>query len=333
STIGARAVGVPGTVAGLALALKRHGTMKWADLVEPARKLAQHGFPTNYQTVLGMRASTDLLSRFPDSKRIFLADGTAYQVGDRLVQPELAATLDRIARKGAHEFYDGETARRIVREMEASGGILTAADLKEYEPTVRKPLIGRYRDYEIITMPPPSSGGAAVLEMLNMLERYPLAKMGHNSADHLHLLVEVMRRAFADRAALMGDTDFVKVPVSGLVARKYADTLVASIDPRHATPSEKIRAGEPARFESLETTHYTIVDKDGTLVSNTYTLNGGYGAGLTARGTGVLLNNEMDDFTSKPGVPNAYGLIQGEANAIAPRKRPLSAMTPTIVLK
>ena len=333
STIGYKAVGVPGTVAGLALALKRHGKMKWADLVEPSRKLAAEGFPVTYHVARSLRSSEKLLKQFPDSNRIFLRDGKFFDEGERLVQPELAETFARLKEQGPREFYEGRTAQLIAADMKASGGLITEKDLKEYEPTIRKPLVGNYRGYEIVTMPPPSSGGTALLEMLNILEHYNLTYTGPGSSDTIHLLVEAQRRAFADRAEFMGDADFVKVPVEGLIAKKYAAELAQTIDPDHATPSSKIKAGKPLGPESTETTHFTVIDAEGNVVTNTYTLNGGYGSGATARGTGILLNNEMDDFTSKPGVPNAYGLLQSENNAIAPRKRPLSAMTPTIVLK
>jgi gamma-glutamyltranspeptidase/glutathione hydrolase len=333
STVGYKAVGVPGTVAGLSLALKRHGKMGWADVIEPARLLAAEGFVLNYHTARSLRGSANLLAKFPDSKRIFLRDGRYYEEGERLVQPELAATLARLKLQGPREFYEGRTARMIVSDMKASGGIVTERDLKEYEPTVRQPLKGTYRGYEILTMPPPSSGGAVLLEMLNMLENFKLGDMQAGSSEFLHLLIEVQRRAFADRAEYMGDADFVKVPVEGLTSKKYASELVRTINSERATPSSEIKAGNPTAYEPVNTTHYTVVDSEGNVVSNTYTLNNSYGSGVTARGTGVLLNNEMDDFTSKPGVPNAYGLLQGEANAIAPRKRPLSAMTPTIVLQ
>jgi len=333
STIGYKAVGVPGSVAGLSLALERHGKLKWADVIEPARKLAADGFTVNYHLARGLQNSEKLLSQFPDSKRIFLRDGKFYEEGERLVQPELAATLSRLKEKGPREFYEGKTAEMIVADMKANGGLITAKDLKDYEPTIRKALKGTYRGYEIVTMPPPSSGGTALLEMLNILEHYNLAELEPGSSDTIHLLVESQRRAFADRAEFMGDADFVKVPVEGLISKKYAADLVKTIDPNHATPSAKIRAGAPGGYESTQTTHFTVIDEVGNVVANTYTLNGSYGSGATARGTGILLNNEMDDFTSKPGVPNAYGLLQSENNAIAPRKRPLSAMTPTIVLK
>jgi gamma-glutamyltranspeptidase/glutathione hydrolase len=333
STVGHRAVAVPGTVAGLALAAERHGRLKWADLVEPARKLAAEGFVVNYHLARSLRSNAELLSKFPESRRIFLRDGNYYQEGERFVQPELAATLARLKERGPREFYEGQTAQMIVGEMQSNGGLITERDLREYEPALRKPLSGSYRGYEILTVPPPSSGGVALLEMLNMLERYDLAALGYHSSDHIHLMVEVMRRAFADRAAYLGDADFVKVPVSGLISKNYASALAGSIQMGRATPSQSLRAGNPLPYESTETTHFTVVDAEGNVVSNTYTLNGSYGSGVTVRGAGILLNNEMDDFTSKPGAPNAYGLLQSEANAIAPLKRPLSAMTPTIVLK
>jgi gamma-glutamyltranspeptidase/glutathione hydrolase len=333
STVGHRAVGVPGTVAGLSLALQRHGKLKWADVVEPARKLAAEGFDVSYHLARSLRGSRKLLQRFPESKRIFLRDRKFYNEGEHFIQPELAATLTRLKTHGSREFYEGDTSRMIVDDMKAGGGLITAQDLKEYEPTIRKPLKGTYRGYEILTMPPPSSGGTALLEMLNVLSHYNVSEMGHNSSQHVHLLVETMRRAFADRAAHLGDADFVQVPVGGLISPEYADELTKALDLERATPSSKIREGNPVAYESPETTHFTVVDGEGNVVSNTYTLNNSYGSGVTARGTGVLLNNEMDDFTSKPGVANAYGLIQSESNSIAPRKRPLSAMTPTIVLK
>jgi len=333
STVGYKATGVPGTVAGFALALQHHGKLKWQDVIEPARKLAADGFAVSYHTARSLRASTDLLSKFPESNRLFLRDGKPYDEGEQFKQPELAATLTRLKEKGPREFYEGETARLIAEDMKANGGLVTAQDLKEYEPTSRKPLKTTYRGYDILTMPPPSSGGVALIEMLNMLEGYNLAELGPGSSDSIHLLTEIERRAFADRAAYLGDTDFVNVPISGLMSRDYAATLARTIKPDRATPSREIREGNPVAYESPETTHFTVIDAEGNVVSNTYTLNNSFGCGATARGTGILLNNEMDDFTSKPGVPNAYGLLQSENNSIAPHKRPLSAMTPTIVLK
>ena len=335
STIGYKAVGVPGTPAGLALAHKRHGKLKWAELVAPARQLAAKGFTVNYHLARSLRGQSTIerMERFEESKRIFQRNGKFYVMGETFVQPELARTLERIETRGADGFYKGETARLIVEDMKANGGIITLKDLATYEPTIRKPLRGTYRGYEILTMPPPSSGGIALLEMLNILEPFDLRAMGWHSAKYIHTVTEAMRRAFADRAAFLGDTDFVKVPVAGLISRRYADDRRASFNPAKATPSLEVREGAPARYESPDTTHFTVVDPDGNVVSSTYTLNDSFGSGVTARGTGVLLNDEMDDFTSKPGVPNDYQLIQGEANAIAPKKRPLSSMTPTIVLK
>jgi len=331
---GHRAVAVPGTIAGLKLAHSRHGKLKWAELVEPARKLAAEGFEVNFHLSRTLRGQTtiDRMANFAESRRIFQRDGRFYEMGDRFVQPELAQTLARI-KANPRDFYEGETARLIVREMKAGGGIVTLDDLRSYEPTIRTPLRTTYRGTEILTMPPPSSGGIALVEMLNMLETYDLRSMQWGSAQYLHTLAEVMRRAFADRAQFLGDTDFVKVPVSALVDPRYAATRRQSIDPNRASSSREVGAGDPAPYESPETTHFTIVDAEGNVVSNTYTLNDSYGAGVTVKGAGFLLNNEMDDFTSKVGVANDYGLMQGEANAIAPRKRPLSSMTPAIVLK
>ncbi len=332
STVGYKAAGVPGTVAGAYLAQKRNGKLSWAQVVEPARRLAAEGFEINFHLARSLRGNAKLLAKFPDSNRIFLRDGKYFEEGERITQPELAATLARVQRNW-RDFYEGKTAEMIAADMKANSGLMTLKDLKEYEPTVRQPLTSKYRGYEILTMPPPSSGGAHLIQMLNMLEHYDLSKIPHNSSDHVHLLAEVMKRAFADRAEYMGDADFVKVPVAGIISKKYADELVKTIDMQRATPSVKIKAGAPLSYESTETTHFTVVDQEGNVVSNTYTLNGSYGSGATAKGTGVLLNNEMDDFTSKVGVPNMFGLLQSANNAIEPRKRPLSAMTPTIVLK
>jgi gamma-glutamyltranspeptidase/glutathione hydrolase len=333
STQGYKAVAVPGTVAGLALAHQRHGKLTWAELVEPARALATDGFDVTFHLArsLRSRSTNEKLAPFAESRRIFQRDGKYYEVGERFIQPQLGAVLARI-KKNPRDFYEGDTARMIANDMKGRG-IITLEDLKQYEPTVRTPLRGTYRGHEIITMPPPSSGGVALLEMLNMLEPYDLGAMGWHSSKYVHTVVEVMRRAFADRAEHLGDRDFVKVPVEALISREYAAERRKGIDPASASDSREVKAGDPAPYESAETTHFTVVDADGMVVSNTYTLNDGYGSGVTARGTGILLNNEMDDFTSKPGVPNDYQLIQGEANAIQPRKRPLSSMTPTIVLR
>jgi gamma-glutamyltranspeptidase / glutathione hydrolase len=333
STIGYLSAGVPGTIAGLALALQKYGTMKWADVIEPARKLATDGFAISPWLADTLRGNSKLLERFPASRRIFLNDGKYYNGGELFKQPELAKTLERLKKEGSREFYEGRTAQLIAEEMKANGGMITLQDLKDYKPLERLPLRGTYRGYEILTMPPPSSGGVALLEMLNILEHYDIAAMGDQSSEKYHLLIETMRRAFADRAEFMGDPDFVKVPVAGLISKSYALELKKSIDPSKATPSDKIGHGTPPANESKETTHYTIVDAKGNAVSNTYTLNGWFGSGATVSGAGFLLNNEMDDFAVKPGAANAYGLVQGQNNAIAAGKRPLSSMTPTIVLK
>ncbi|HEX5086118.1 MAG TPA: gamma-glutamyltransferase [Blastocatellia bacterium] len=337
STYGHAAAGVPGTVAGLAYALEKYGTMKWAQVAEPARKLAAEGFPVWYQLERSLKGASKQLSRYPETKRIFLRDGNPYEAGEIFKQPELAAVFKRMIKQGPREFYEGRTAQLIEETMKraANGGKpwMTVEDLKNYKPVEREPLRGTYRGHEIITMPPPSSGGVAMLEMLNILERYDLKSMGAGSSQAIHTMVEAMRRAFADRAQFMGDPDFVKVPVAGLISRKYADKVAETINPEQASTSEVVRNGDPLPYESPETTHFTVVDKDGNVASNTYTINDSFGNKITVEGAGFLLNNEMDDFAAKPGAPNDYGLIQGEANAVAARKRPLSSMTPTIVLK
>lgn len=333
STVGHRAVAVPGTVAGMALALERYGTMSWADVCRPAERLAREGVVLTHFEAESLKRAARLLSRFPESRRIFLRDGRYYEEGEVFRQPELAETFRRLIEHGPREFYEGETARRIVAEMEAGGGVITLEDLRQYRAVEREPLRTMYRGYEILTVPPPSSGGVAVIEMLHILEGFDLRALGHNSSDYVHLLVEAMRRAFADRARFLGDPDFARIPVKGLTSRRYADALRRTIDPKRATPSATLAPSDAFAYESEHTTHFTVVDAAGNVVSNTYTLNGSYGSGVTVRGAGFLLNNEMDDFTSKPGVPNMFGLLQSDANAIGPRKRPLSAMTPTIVLK
>jgi gamma-glutamyltranspeptidase/glutathione hydrolase len=341
STYGHAAAGVPGTVAGLAYALEKYGTMKWAEVAEPARKLAAEGFPVWYQLERSLKGSSKQLSRYPETNRIFLRDGKPYEAGEIFKQPELAALFKRMIKEGPREFYEGKTAQLIEETMRRVAGAgkspskawMTVEDLKNYKPIEREPLRATYRGHEIITMPPPSSGGVAMIEMLNILERYDLKSMGPGSSQAIHTMVEAMRRAFADRAQFMGDPDFVKVPVAGLISRKYADKLAETIDAEHASTSQEIKYGDPLPYESPETTHFTVVDKDGAVVSNTYTINDSFGNKITVEGAGFLLNNEMDDFAAKPGSPNDYGLIQGEANAVAARKRPLSSMTPTIVLK
>lgn len=335
STVGYRAAGVPGTVGGMELALKKYGSGKigWAELIEPARRLAADGFPVSFNLARSLRESSDTLEHYVDSRRIFLNDGKLYKEGDRLRQPELAATLARLERRGAREFYEGATARRITEDMKRHNGLITLEDLRSYAAKEREVVRGSYRGFEVISMPPPSSGGVVLIEMLNILEGFDLKSMGWGSSQQLHVLTEAMRRAFADRAEYMGDPDFVRVPVRGLIDKSYAAKLRSTIDLKRASSSAEVRAGEPAGFEPGETTHFTVVDREGNAVANTYTLNESYGSKVVVQGTGVLLNNEMDDFAAKPGTPNAYGLIQGERNAVAPRKRPLSAMTPTFVVR
>lgn len=333
STVGYRASGVPGTIAGLDLALRKYGTMKWRDVVEPAWRLASTGFTVSEALAKHLSDARDLLATFPESRRIFLRDGNFYHAGETFRQPELAGTLERLRENGPREFYQGRTAQLIAGAMKANNGLIGPKDLSDYRAVEREPLHGTYRGYEIVTMPPPSSGGAVLIEMLNMLEHYDLASMGAQSPARYHVMIEAMRRAFADRAEFFGDPDFVKIPVAQLISKKYADQVRRTIDEYRATPSAQIGHGRPSGAESLETTHYTVVDGHGGAVSNTYTLNGSFGSGVTVPGAGFLLNNEMDDFAAKPGSPNMFGLIQGEANAVAPGKRPLSSVTPTFVQK
>jgi gamma-glutamyltranspeptidase / glutathione hydrolase len=349
STVGYAASGVPGTVAGLALAEQKYGSgrLAWADLLEPARRLAADGFAVSPALARDLQASAELLARFPESRRVFLRNGNPYPAGDRLYQPDLAATLRRLQQRGPHEFYTGRTARLIADDMAAHGGLITMADLAGYRAIERTPLHGSYRGYEILTMPPPSSGGVALLQMLGMLESHDVAALGLNSAAKIHLFAEVMRRAFHDRGQFLGDPDFVQVPVSEFLDHDYLNRRIADFDPVAATPNAALPVGGPEAIrdskppmgdmptthESTETTHLSVIDAAGNAVSLTYTLNGLWGSGVTVARAGLLLNNEMDDFAAKVGKPNMYGLVQGEANAIAPGKRPLSSMTPTIVLK
>ena len=334
SLVGYRAAGVPGTVRGLELALKKYGSGKltWAQLIEPAHRLAT-GFTVTYELARSLRGNSSYLSQYEETKRIYLNDGKFYNEGDTFRQPDLAATFARLQKSGPNEFYSGQTAKMIVADVKRHNGLITLADMAGYEAKEREPLRGSYRGYEVISMPPPSSGGAVLIEMLNILEGYDLNKMDTSSSERYHLMTEAMRRAFADRAEFMGDSDFVKVPVAGLIDKSYAAKLRDTINLQQASPSVEIHAGQPTGYESEETTHFTVVDAEGNAVANTYTLNNSYGSAAVAKGTGVLLNDEMDDFAAKPGTPNMYGLIQGERNAVAPRKRPLSAMTPTFVLR
>jgi gamma-glutamyltranspeptidase / glutathione hydrolase len=335
STVGYRAAGVPGTVAGLALLHQKYGSKKlsWSELLEPARRLADQGFAVSPALARDLRASERLLGRFAESKRVFLRDGRHYAAGETFRQPDLAKTLQRLQKNGATEFYTGETAKLLAADMAANKGTIALADLAAYRAIERPAVTGKYRGHDIVTMGSPSSGGVALVQMLGMLEPRDVGALGFHSAAQIHLFVEVMRRAFRDRAVYMGDADFAKVPTAQLLDKTYIAGLMKDFDPARATPSDALKpAAAPAR-ESTQTTHYSVVDAAGNAVSITYTLNGLYGNGVTVPGAGFLLNNEMDDFTSKVGVPNDYGLIQGEANAIAPGKRPLSSMTPTVVLQ
>src|SRR5450830_1443027 len=328
------AVGVPGTVAGLALAQQKYGSGKLslADLIAPAIDLARKGFPVEDDTADSLPNARERLARWPSAARIFLKDGgQPLQERDRLIQFDLADTLQAIAKEGPRAFYQGRTATQIAAAVLKAGGIMTKDDLAAYRAVERAVVRGSYRGYNIVSMPPPSSGGVHLIEMLNILEGYDLAKLGRGEKS-LHLLIETMKRAYADRAVFMGDPDAIKMPIAGLISKQYAAGLRASIGER-ATSAADIRAGKPADFEGRNTTHFSVIDRDGNAVSNTYTLNFSYGLGLVADGTGVLLNNELDDFTAKPGAANAYGLVGFNANLPGPGKRPLSSMAPTIVLK
>ena len=328
------AVGVPGTVAGLLKALEDHGTMSRGQVMAPAIALAEDGIEVTAGLSESLTALTDRLQKWPSTKKIFFKpDGSAYQPGERLKQPELARSLKLIAAQGADGFYKGETATKLVKAVNDAGGSMSLQDLANYEAIAREPVKGDYRGYEIVSMPPPSSGGIHIVQILNILEGYPLKDYGQNSAQTIHLMAEAMQLAYADRAEYLGDSDFIDVPTSGLTSQAYADKLRTLINPNKATPAATIKANNPLPYESDQTTHFSIVDKDGNAIANTYTLNFSYGTGLVAEGTGILLNNEMDDFSAKPGVPNGYGLLGGEANAVEANKRPLSSMSPTLVFK
>ncbi len=343
SLVGYKAIGVPGSVAGLVYTEKKYGKLSLEKVMAPAIKLARDGFALAWEDAQDLR--DDDLAKFPASKRIFQRDGKYYQPGETLKQPELARTLERIA-KNPDDFYHGAMARELAAAVAKGGGLITADDLANYEVKEREPIRGTYRGYDIISAPPPSSGGIALVEILNILEGFDLAKLGNRSAQSIHLTVEAFRRAFYDRAEFLGDPDFAKIPVPQLLDKRYAEAWRESIDPNRASPSTDLK--RPTIFNELErvaefhplaireptnTTHFSVVDSEGNAVAVTTTLNDSFGSRVTAEGLGFLLNDEMDDFTSKPGVPNTYGLIQGPANAIGPGKRPLSAMTPTIVLK
>lgn len=330
------AVGVPGTVAGLAYAHRRFGSGKFslAQLIAPAVPLAREGIEVDERLSASIARAQLQLARHGSSADIFLRpDGTVPQPGDKLVQRDLADTLEAIVREGPFAFYEGPIADQIAAAARLAGGNMTRHDMAAYRVREREPVRGNYRGYGIVSMPPPSSGGVHLVQMLNILEGYDLRALGHNSPQTLHVLAEAMKLAYADRSEFLGDPDFVKVPVAGLVSRRYADSLRKEIAPERARSAAEIRPGKPHRHESDHTTHYSVVDAQGNAVANTYTLNFFFGVGMVAEGTGVLLNNELDDFAAAPNTPNAYGLVGGDANAPGPRKRPLSSMTPTIVLK
>jgi gamma-glutamyltranspeptidase / glutathione hydrolase len=351
SVIGYKSVAVPGTVAGLELALKTYGKLKLPEVMAPAIRLAEDGFPISEKLAKQFGGQREYLQEFAESRHIFLNDGKMFQAGDIFKQSELAATLKRIAKNGAAEFYRGETAHLIADDMQRMGGLITLDDLAQYQPKIRQPVRGDYEfdghKWEVISSPPPSSGGVAIIEAMNMLQGVPLK--GWDDLESVHMVVETMRRVFADRAAYLADPDFAKVPVDGLTSECYAKEVESTIDPLHATPSTTVKAGTPhvcgvsagmsapntvsGLSEGQHTTHFSVVDAAGNAVASTYTLNNSYGSHVTST-AGFLYNDEMDDFTTQPGVPNAlFGLIQSEANAIAPDHRPLSSMVPTMLLR
>ena len=327
--------GVPGSVAGFHHALMNYGTLSWEEVLKPAIRLAEEGFEIPHDlanTLASKRYRARLSSNEAAAKVFYKEDKSLYKAGEILVQNDLANTLRQLSEFGPDAFYKGEIAKLIVKEMERNGGLITLEDLSNYKIAERKPLNGQYKDYKIVSMPPSSSGGTHLIQMLNMLEEFPIKEMGFGSAESIHILAEVMKRAYADRSKYLGDTDFYKVP-SSLTSKDYAKSLNAFISKGKITPSDEISAGNPFPYESPDTTHFSVMDSFGNAVSNTYTLNFSYGSGMMIPGTGMLINNEMDDFSSKPGTPNGYGLLGSEANAIEGNKRPLSSMTPTIIFK
>jgi len=326
--------GVPGTVAGLSYALEKYGTLSWKEVVAPSVKLAEQGFEVTHdiENVLTIYKNRLTLNQAA-AEAYYKKDQVPYKAGEILKLPDLAWSLKQIRDFGPQAFYEGKIAKKIVTEMQKNGGLITLKDLRNYHVSERIPIRGTYKGFEIVSMPPSSSGGVHLIQMLNMLELHSLNKMGFGSSDSIHLLVEVMKRAYADRSKFLGDTDFVEVPLLGLTSKEYAKNLLSEISLTQATPSEEVLVGNPIPYESPDTTHFSVMDEKGNVVSNTYTLNFSYGSGIVIPGTGFFINNEMDDFSSKPGQPNAFGLIGEKANEIEPNKRPLSSMTPTIVFK
>nr|WP_261642630.1 gamma-glutamyltransferase [Erwinia mallotivora] len=329
------ASGVPGTVAGFALANKEYGTLPLSKLIAPAIRLADKGIVVNESLAddLKVYGKVVLLSHDNSKAIFFKPDGTPYLRGEKLVQRNLAHSLTLIAKQGPDAFYKGAIAEQIAKEMAANGGLIDKADMANYKAVERKPVSGSYRGYEVYSMPPPSSGGIHIVQILNILENFDLAKMGFGSADAMQVTAEAEKYAYADRSEYLGDPDFVKVPVQALTSKAYAKSLAQQIDINKARPSAEIKPGKLAPYESNQTTHFSVVDKQGNAVAVTYTLNTNFGSGIVAGNSGILMNNEMDDFSAKPGTPNVYGLVGGEANAVQPYKRPLSSMSPTIVAK
>ncbi|HAC6540959.1 TPA_asm: gamma-glutamyltransferase [Salmonella enterica subsp. salamae serovar 48:d:z6] len=328
------ASGTPGTVAGLSLALEKYGSLPLNSVVRPAIKLAQEGFIVNDALADDLKTyGSEVLPHYENSKAIFWKDGEPLKKGDKLVQQDLANSLTMIAENGPDAFYKGEIARQIAQQMQQNGGLITTDDLAAYQAVERTPVSGEYRGYQIFSMPPPSSGGIHIVQILNILENFDMKKYGFGSADAIQIMAEAEKYAYADRSEYLGDPDFVNVPWQALTSKAYAKSIAGQIDINKAKPSSEIRPGKLAPYESDQTTHFSVVDKDGNAVAVTYTLNTTFGTGIVAGNTGILLNNQMDDFSAKPGVPNVYGLVGGEANAVGPKKRPLSSMSPTIVVK
>ncbi|EAP3675876.1 gamma-glutamyltransferase [Salmonella enterica] len=328
------ASGTPGTVAGLSLALEKYGSLPLNSVVRPAIKLAQEGFIVNDALADDLKTyGSEVLPHHENSKAIFWKDGEPLKKGDKLVQQDLANSLTMIAENGPDAFYKGDIARQIAQQMQQNGGLITTDDLAAYQAVERTPVSGEYRGYQIFSMPPPSSGGIHIVQILNILENFDMNKYGFGSADAIQIMAEAEKYAYADRSEYLGDPDFVNVPWQALTSKTYAKSIAGQIDMNKAKPSSEIRPGKLAPYESDQTTHFSVVDKDGNAVAVTYTLNTTFGTGIVAGNTGILLNNQMDDFSAKPGVPNVYGLVGGEANAVGPKKRPLSSMSPTIVVK
>ena len=327
------AVGVPGTVAGMTHALSRWGSMPLSRVMAPAIALAESGYPVSATLAKMLEQERKNMGKWPATQAIFWQNGAPLKTGDRLVQKDLAQSMRLISQQGAKAFYQGAIAQKIAAEMAPHANAITLQDLRDYKVVEREPISGSYRGYQVVTMPPPSSGGAHLLQILNMMERWPMNQWGADSAQSVHYMAEAMKLAYADRSEYLGDPDFVKIPLKGLISKNYAGELAATIQPGKARPAKDIKPGNPQPHESDQTTHYSVVDKAGNAVAVTYTLNTNFGSGIVAKGTGIVLNNEMDDFSAKPGVANAYGLVGGDANAVAAGKRPLSSMTPALVLK